>query len=184
MNLPEKYKWVETKAPLPKLIAAALQFLGIKEIPGHANNPVIMNMAKEIGVDDIYKNDDTSWCALFMSYLCKITGKPLPATGGDKYNYLRAAWFLNYGQKVIDGDAMFGDVLVFERPGGNHVGLYIAESKSTYFVLGGNQSNAVTIAEIDKKRLRMARRFYHTAAPATVRKYYMDASGLVSHNEA
>jgi len=184
MNLPEKYKWIESKVPLPKLVATALQFLGIKEIPGQASNPVIMNMAKEIGVDGIYKNDDTSWCALFMSYLCKITGKPLPDTDGDKYNYLRAAWFLNYGHKVKDGEAMFGDVLVFQRPGGNHVGLYIAESKTTYFVLGGNQSNAVTISEIKKDRLRMARRFYHIAAPATVKKYFMDSSGLVSKNEA
>lgn len=184
MNLPEKFKWLLNAVPLPKLVAAGLQFLGIKEIPGHANNPVIMNMAKEIGLDGIYKNDDTSWCALFMCYICKLCGKPLPETNGDLYNMLRAAWFLNYGNKVPDGQAMLGDILVFERPGGNHVGLYIAESKMTYFVLGGNQSNSVTIAEIKKDRLLQARRFYNVAAPVTVKKYYMDATGLVSHNEA
>lgn len=184
MNLPEKYSWLNSLTPLPKLVAAALQYLGIKEIPGIKSNPVIMNMAKEIGVDDIYKNDDTSWCALFMCYLCMICGKPLPDIDGDKYNKLRAAWFLNYGHKVEDGQAMLGDVLVFERPGGNHVGLYIAESASTYFVLGGNQSNAVTITEIKKDRLRQARRFYHISAPVTVKKYFMNASGLTSKNEA
>lgn len=186
MNLPKKFDWLTSPAtlPLPKLVAAGLQYLGIKEIPGQKSNPVIMNMAKQVGAEKIYKNDDTSWCALFMTFLCKMVGKPLPLLEGDRYNMLRAAWFLNYGKKVPDGQAMLGDILIFERPGGNHVGLYIAESKTTYFVLGGNQSNAVTITEIKKDRLRQARRFYSIAAPASVKKYFMDASGLVSHNEA
>lgn len=184
MNLPTKYKWIETTVPLPKLIAAALQYLGIKEIPGHASNPVILAMAKEIGVDDIYKNDDTSWCALFASYLCKITGKPMIDVGNDRYNYLRAASFAKWGNPVVRGEEMFGDTLVFVRPGGHHVGYYIAESKTTFHVLGGNQSNAVTITEIAKVRLVACRRYYHTAPPATVKKYFMDASGLLSHNEA
>ncbi|CAL7961528.1 conserved hypothetical protein [Gammaproteobacteria bacterium] len=182
MNLPIKYDWLNTITPLPKVIATALQYLGIKEIPGASSNPVIMNMAKQLGVDNIYKNDDTSWCALFVSFICVMCGKPLPDTNGDKYNILRAAWFLNYGHKVEIPE--LGDILVFDRPGGNHVGFYIAESDTTYFVLGGNQSDAVTISEIKKSRLRQARRFYNIAPPSTVKVYKMNASGLVSTNEA
>jgi hypothetical protein len=39
-------------------------------------------------------------------------------------------------------------VLVFERPGGGHVGYYFGEDATAYHVLGGNQGDAVTIARI------------------------------------
>ena len=183
-TLSRKFSFLETIGVLPKLVSTALQFLGIKEIPGKQSNPVILNMAKELGIENIYTNDDTSWCGLFMSYILKLCEKPLPDLKGDKYNYLRAAWFLNYGSPVSEGDERLGDVAIFKRPGGNHVGLIIAESATTFFILGGNQSNAVTITEISKKRFQGARRFYSIAMPASSKKYTLGASGKVSTNEA
>ena len=181
--IPKKFNWLTTIGVLPRLVQAAIEYIGLKEVPGQKNNPVIMQMAEAVGVADIYKNDDTSWCALFISFLCKKTNKPLPLTK-DKYDYIRAAWFLKYGNPVRSGDEKLGDILVFQRTGGNHVGIYIAESKDTFYVLGGNQGNSVSIAEISKFRLREARRFYATGGPASVKKYYLDTSGKVSTNEA
>lgn len=177
------YKFLSNIGTLPVLLSSALQYLGIREIPGKKNNPVIMNMAKQLGIDDIYINDDTSWCGLFMSFLFLITGKPMPNLKGDRYNYLRAAWFIGYGHPVIRGEEMLSDVLIFKRPGGHHVGLYIAESKNTFFVLGGNQSNSVSIDELDKNRLVSARRLYRSGIPDSVKKYFLDTSGKVSTNE-
>lgn len=182
MNLPAKYQWLQNIIPLPKILEEGLKYLGLKEIPGQASNPAILQMAKTLGVADIYKNDDISWCALFISFLCKTVGKPLPDNHGDRYNIIRAAWFQYYGEK--SPVPQLGDVLVFKRPGGHHVGIYVAESKDTYHVLGGNQSNAVTITEISKIRMAYARRFYHTAPPATVKAYLIDSSGHLSTNES
>jgi uncharacterized protein (TIGR02594 family) len=182
--IPAKYSFLETIGTLPKLVSAALQYFGVKEIPGSKSNPVIIDMAKGMVLSDIYTNDDTSWCGLFIAHLLRITGKPLPDIKKDKYNYLRAKWYLNWGLNVAKGDERLGDVLIFDREGGGHVGLYVGESGSTFFVLGGNQSNAVTITEISKARLLGTRRYYATAAPASAKKYNLDSSGQLSTNEA
>jgi len=180
--IPAKYQWIENVGVLPKLVQAGLNYLGVKEYPGKSsNNPVIMNMAKELGIGGIYTNDEIAWCAVFVCYLCHITGKPQPYTG---YQILRAGSFANWGNQVIRGQEQLGDILVFSRPEGNHVALYLAESENSYHVLGGNQSNAVTITEISKYRLVASRRYYATAPPESVKKYYIDSSGKLSHNEA
>lgn len=182
--LPEKYNWIETIGPLPKLVAAALNLYGIREVPGIQNNPVIMNMAKTLKIEDIYKNDDTSWCGLFMSYLCTICEKPLPDLKGDKFNYLRAKWFQTFGNPVKKGEERFGDVGVFDRPGGGHVGLLIAQSTNTWHILGGNQGNSVNIVEIAKTRFITARNFYAIGPPESAKQYILSSSGVLSTNEA
>ena len=50
-----------------------------------------------------------------------------------------------------------GAVLIFERGSGGHVGFAIGQDDTNFFVLGGNQSDAVTIARIAKSRLLGAR---------------------------
>jgi uncharacterized protein (TIGR02594 family) len=182
--IPEKYKWLETIGVLPKMVAAALQYFGIKEIPGKGSNPVILDMAKGLGIGNIYTDDDMSWCALFINHLIRLTGKPILQVGHDPYNYLRAKYMLNWGKQVQHGEEKLGDVLIFDREGGGHVGLYIAESGATFHVLGGNQSNAVTITEISKARLLGARRYYSIEPPASAIAYHMDSTGKVSTNEA
>lgn len=178
--LPDKYKWIEDIGTLPKLVAAGLQFLGIKEYAGTKdNNPVIMNMAKELGVSNIYTSDEVAWCGLFMCYLCHITGKPQPF---KSYDILRAKSFTKWGNEVKKPE--FGDILVFSRPEGSHVGLYISETSTTYVVLGGNQSNSVSFTEIAKSRLIASRRYYATNPPASVKQYLVNSTGIVSTNEA
>lgn len=177
--LPQKFKWLETIGPLPKLLQEGLKYLGVKEVVGHGSNSVIMDMADILGVRKIYVDDDMSWCALFMCYLCLKTKKPMPF---KDYEILRAASFSSWGYS--QRTPQLGDVLVFKRPGGNHVGLYIAETKSNYIVYGGNQSNQVGFTEIEKHRMTHCRRFYATNPPASVKRYEMNSSGIVSTNEA
>lgn len=50
-----------------------------------------------------------------------------------------------------------GAVLIFERGSGGHVGFAIGQDDTHFHVLGGNQSDAVTIARIAKSRLLGAR---------------------------
>ena len=49
-------------------------------------------------------------------------------------------------------------VLIFERGSGGHVGFAIGQNDAHFYVLGGNQSDAVTIARIAKSHLLGARR--------------------------
>ena len=94
-------------------------------------------------------------------------------------------WALNwlkFGESV--GQPWLGDVLCFQREGGGHVGMYVAEDHTTYHVLGGNQSDKVSIARIAKDRLRGVRRVPYVNAPASAKPYVVAASGAISTNEA
>ena len=186
--IPAKYQWITTKGQLPVLVTTALQYLAVKEYPTtQQNNPVIMEMASKLGIKNIYPNDETAWCGLFMCYVCVLAGKPMPY---KSYEIVRAASFQSWGNEVKRDDLQLGDICVFRRPDGHHVGLCIAVSKngagkiSTVHVLGGNQSNSVCFTEIGFDRLIAVRRFYATGAPASARQYVMSSSGQVSGNEA
>jgi|SRR5688572_16798198 len=185
--LPDKFKWLETKGVLPKLVAAALQYLGVKEIPGAKNNPVIMDMAKGLGVQKIYASDEVSWCAVFINHLLRITGKPIDLKPKDKYDLLRAlkTASLPVYEVVPKGQEKLGDLVLMKRAGGGHVTLWIAETPNGFFVgLGGNQSNSVTFSEFDQKRIEKVLRYYKTGIPASAQHYTMDNTGSVSTNEA
>ena len=69
-------------------------------------------------------------------------------------------------------------------PGGGHVGLYVGEDASSYFTLGGNQGDAVSIVRITKDRCIGVRRIYAIGKPANVRPIKLAANGALSKNEA
>lgn len=178
MALPNKYKWLLQESG-PKMVLAALIEYGTLEGPGTENNPKIIGWAQEVGenVRDIYKADSIPWCGLFMAVIARRAGKEPPK------DPLWALNWGNFGLKIEKEQASLGDILIFVRNGGGHVGLYIGESKDTYHVLGGNTSDQVKIAEISKSRLYAARRPAYTVQPANVRKIFISASGEISTNE-
>lgn len=178
-NLPTKYHWLLQVEELPKVVAEGLAFIGVQEVVGAIHSPVILGWAKALGLEKIYTNDELAWCGLFHAWVLTRSGKFIPLKGWD---LLRAQKYQAFGVKVKE--PMLGDTLVFGRTGGGHVGTYIAESATTYHVLGGNQSNRVSIIEIAKDRLLAARRPVYQAQPAGVKKYVLSSSGQLSTNEA
>jgi uncharacterized protein (TIGR02594 family) len=89
----------------------------------------------------------------------------------------------NFGTK--QDVAMLGDVLVFVRDGGGHVGFYVGEDATCYHVLGGNQSNMVNTTRILKSRCIGIRRCdWKVSQPSSVRVMELAANGAVSTNEA
>lgn len=174
MNLPKQYAYL-TSEPGPKMLLEALKLYGTKEAEGSHDNPEIMEWAKEVGISD-YVHDSIAWCGLFMAVVAYRSGKTVVNSP------LWAANWLKFGVK--SDIPQLGDVLVFQRPGGNHVGLYVGEDATTYHVLGGNQSDSVSITRIQKARLRGSRREYKVAAPANVRSIQLSPTGPVSTNEA
>ncbi len=179
MKIPKQYEWLASLKG-PKMIVEAMKLYGTAEIVGKKHNPVIIGWAKELGIGDLYISDETPWCGLVHAVIIKRAGKDLPLSG---YNILRAAKYQFFGNRVQVKDAMLGDTLVFERPGGAHVGLYVGEDETCFHVLGGNQSNAYNVARILKSRCISARRPQYNIQPVEVKKYLLKSTGEISRNE-
>lgn len=177
-SLPEKYKWLN-KEGAPKMLVEALKHYGTLEKPGKGSNPNIMDWAKEVGVSGWYTDDDIPWCGLFVGVVAKRAGYPFSAA-----KLLAAREWINWGQAVPKGREMLWDILVFSRSGGGHVGFYVGENDKAFLVYGGNQSNAVGFAWIEKTRLLGARRpVYKVGEPDNVRKIVLSETGELSKNE-
>jgi len=173
------YDYLNTVAK-PRHLQIATSYLGVKEIPGKGSNPIILQWAKNIGVDKIYKDDDMAWCALFFANTMKEAGRPIALETTDLYDYIRA---LKY-QHIFTGveNPGIGDILIFQRKEGGHIGFYVGEDESCYHVLGGNQGNKVSIIRIEKSRCVAKRRPpYITFNPEP---YHVSATGQISKNEA
>jgi uncharacterized protein (TIGR02594 family) len=178
MALPARYADLK-KEGAPKILIEALKLYGVLETPGTASNPRIMAWADEIGgsVEEAYLSDDIAWCGLFVAVVCKRADKPVIS------NPLWALSWSAWG--VPKKTPELGDVLVFTRKGGGHVGFYVGEDEMAYHVLGGNQDNAVSIKRIEKKRLYCARTpLWKIAKPSNVRRIWRAATGKPSENEA
>ncbi|MES2903223.1 MAG: TIGR02594 family protein [Pseudomonadota bacterium] len=176
-RLPPGYEWLSSVQQLPRTISAALPLLGTLELAGSANSPVIMDWANETGLRNVYTADKVPWCGLFMALVIKRAGYEIPQG---------PLWALNWAKfGVSTGQPGLGDVVSFTRDGGGHVALYVGEDKGHYHILGGNQSDRVSISRIEKKRLHAARRpNFKVAQPASVRPYILTVGGAVSRNEA
>lgn len=176
--VPPAYRWLHSLDPLPRMVAQALPLLGTAEVAGAGSNPTILSWAAEIGgaVARNYNADSVPWCGLFMAVVAKRAGKELPAD---------PLWALNWSRFGVGAPRpMLGDVLVFTRPGGAHVALYVGEDAQAYHVLGGNQGDRVCILRVGRGRLHAARRPAYTVRPACVRPYALAATGGLSIDEA
>ena len=170
------YNWIKNETA-PKILVEAYKLIGIKELLGKDNNPKILAWADELGLKNVYTADEIPWCGLFMAYVCHLAGKLIVN------DPLWAKNWLNYGTE--QSVAMFGDILVFSRKGGNHVAIYVCEDAKCYHTLGGNQGDQVSIVRIDKARCIGIRRTAWTIAqPENVRQIIVDSTGTISENEA
>ncbi len=175
-KLPPVYQWLERIEPLPLMIRYALDALGTIEASGPADNPTIIGWARETGLSVSYGNDAIPWCGLFMAMVAKRAGKKIP----DK-----PLWALNWSRFGAAAEtAVLGDVLVFKRDGGGHVGLYVAEDDRAFHVLGGNQSDRVCFTRIARGRLHAIRRPLYRVMPASAKACRLTATGGLSRNEA
>jgi uncharacterized protein (TIGR02594 family) len=184
--LPIKYSWL-TMEPGPKLLKEALRHFGLLEKVGKGSHPDITIWAKEVGVSGWYTDDDIPWCGLFIGMLVKRPGYPFSAArllAAKQWADDPLKKFKGYGLKVAKNKASLGDILVFVRPGGGHVSIYVGENHKAYLCLGGNQSNAVGLAWIAKDRCIDVRRPDYKVPPLNIRPIILSESGELSTNEA
>lgn len=137
-----------------KILKIALSQQGVKEIPGEADNPIILQYAKDIGHSWV-QDDETAWCSIFVNWCalksgCEMSGK------------LNARSWLDVGDTIEQGNQLPGDVAIFWRGSKDswkgHVAIYQYEDDDYYYVLGGNQGNSVKISAYAKSRFLGFRR--------------------------
>lgn len=136
----------------PYQIAKTL--VGTREVPGTKSNPEIIAMFREVGHEWV-EDDSTAWCAA-------LVGACIERAGIRSTRQLNARSYMNWGVPVELADAQEGDVVVFSRgdPNGwqGHVGFFVKRAGTNVEVLGGNQSDAVSVSRYPVSRLLGVRR--------------------------
>lgn len=161
---------------MPWLVEAR-RLMGVKEASGKANNPTIMDWAEQL--DIAYPNDEVPWCGLFVAHCIGATlpREPLPS------NPLGARNWASFGDACPLAD---GAVAVFWRGSKagwlGHVGIVVGQTASTIELLGGNQSNQVSVVQMPKSRL-LATRWPKTALKV-VKVTQGGSAAMTNGNEA
>lgn len=135
----------------PKWLQLARAELGVRELSGSRHSKAILEYFDDSRNPNI-DTDETPWCAAFVGAMLERSG--IPSTRS-----LAARSYLQWGEKVTQPRP--GDIAVFSRGNSSwqgHVAFYVGRDGNKIRVLGGNQSNAVTIANYDASRLLGYRR--------------------------
>ena len=130
----------------PLWLAAARKDVGLKEIVGSRHEPRIVAFFAKAGAPWV-KDDETAWCAAFVG--AKLAEAGVKGTGS-----LLARSYTGWGQ-ALKAPAP-GAITVFKRAGSpvlGHVAFFLRDLGAQVEVLGGNQSNSVSIARYSKTNL-------------------------------
>lgn len=157
----------------PNWLKIARSYDGLKEIPGPRHNQTIIRWLGKLSA--WWRDDETPWCGVFVAHCMQESNLPYP-----KF-YMRAKVWADYGSLLRRDRLAPGAILVFDRAGGGHVGFYVGEDAGHYFVLGGNQANAVNVMKLGKSRLVASR--WPKDEPVIGKPVYLNG-GSVSTNEA
>ena len=127
-------------------IAEGRKHIGLREIKGAKHNPTLLKWLNDMGQ---YSNeskawwhdDETPWCGLFVGHCLGVTQRYVVK------NWFRAsAWADSQLMTKLDKPA-YGCIVTFTRQGGGHVGFIVGrDTRGNLMVLGGNQSDAVSVA--------------------------------------
>jgi uncharacterized protein (TIGR02594 family) len=123
------------------------RWLGLREIAGSKHEPQILNWWE--ATKQSYRDDETSWCAGFV-------GGVLEECGIVSTRSAAARSYEKYGDAVAS--PTYGAIVVFWRGSKSgwqgHVTFLVGVTSSgDLLCLGGNQSDAVTVAKFDRSRL-------------------------------
>jgi uncharacterized protein (TIGR02594 family) len=113
----------------------------VKEIPGSRHNPDILKYHASTTLKAT--TDEVPWCSSFENYIIRNCGLGYAGTGSAA-----ALSWLKWGKTLAVG--RYGCIVVFDHGGGKgHVCNYLYESQDGNYVfcIGGNQSDAITIAK-------------------------------------
>ena len=115
--------------------------LGQREVKGAKHNPRIIEYHKTTTLKGT--TDEIPWCSSFVNWVMKQAGYP-------GTNSAAARSWLQYGQRLAA--PVPGCIVVLSRDGGGHVGFYMGQDSYGLKILGGNQGDAVTVAQYPANR--------------------------------
>ena len=125
----------------------ANSFIGLKEVPGHLNNPLIMDMLK---LDNSWpQSDEVPWCSAFVNYVMHLCGLPRSRSLAAR------SWAqMTYPSIPILKASRGWDIVILNRGGSfdynksgpAHVGFFSELVESKVIILGGNQMNTVKLS--------------------------------------
>ncbi len=142
----------------------AQRFVGLKEAKGPTSNPLVLAMLQ---LDNAWVQDDeTAWCSAFVNYICWLLRLP-------RSKKLNARSWLSVGTPIstLESASVGYDVVALSRGVGvqpgpgtldapGHVGFYSGHDGKYVYLLGGNQGDAVSVAQFDRSRILGIRRLY------------------------
>ena len=141
----------------------AERFIGTQEITGQLDNPQVMAMLK---LDmDWPEHDEVPWCSAFINYITWMLRLP-------RSKSLLARSWLEIGEYITIHEAKCdSDIVILNREtpfvGANnltakgHVGFYAGLTGYSVYILGGNQSNKISVAKYDATDILGVRRLWH-----------------------
>lgn len=142
--------------------AAAFLGKGIKEISGASSHPQILAWIKR--TEQLYPSDTPiddskyAWCGVLVGNMVldeRATNPKMPAP--PKYFQGATKW-KTWGAQIPFKDAQRGDVVVLFRTGGYHVAIVSGLTATGLKVIGGNQSDSLSVAEYPWSKVVAVRR--------------------------
>jgi uncharacterized protein (TIGR02594 family) len=160
---------------------------GTKEIPGSADNPLILGWVDEIvaaypelnGTVGWYNDDATPWCGLGCGYAVVKGGYKPP-----KLLLGAANWANEWPDGIHLREPALGAIMVMTRQGGGHVTMYEGEDAENYYGRGANQSDMVNVARFPKSRNYLGFMWPAAAPPPTGWRVFTTFASAVSATEA
>jgi uncharacterized protein (TIGR02594 family) len=124
----------------------AVAELGTAEVRGaRSHNPRILEYLN--ATNGHFRSDETPWCSAFVNWVmqqCGYTGTRLA----------NARSWLRWGIPIAT--PVYGCIVIFSRPPNpahGHVAFYVEDDDPYVWVLGGNQSDSVSVAKYRKRRI-------------------------------
>lgn len=130
----------------PPWLAEAWREFGQAEKPGTAHNPRIVKLYADAGHPTV-KADEVAWCAAFL-------GACLARSGHRSTRSLMARSYASFGSSLRE--PRLGAIAVLSRtadPALGHVAFVVGATETDLLLLGGNQSDAVSVAAYPRARL-------------------------------
>lgn len=135
-------------ADLPWIVSARAQ-IGVREVKGFRHNPIVVGFWKLARLGGI-KNDEVPWCAGFVGAMLESNGIRSARSDSSRA-------YLKWGEPIDAPE--YGCIVVFNRPGGGHVGFCVGvDHGGRLLILGGNQGDAVSILPFERSRVAGFRR--------------------------
>lgn len=146
--------------PRPPWMRELVSVVGVKEVPGPASNPLIVEMHAALGpmssaLGREVVSDEVAWCSAAVAWSFRRCGMRIP----DGVTRAARSWL--HGKDLVTlKEPCRGAIAVLWREDPlswrGHVGLVEAVDKSPgrmVHLLGGNQGNAVSVANYQRSRV-------------------------------